>query len=80
MFLIAKRDGCPESLFLNLFFLNVMRVLNLSWGEGTDSQIHNTFTYQREMDSWAWRIDNVRNGKASNFARVALHRLATQTD
>jgi len=49
-------------------------------GEGTDVQIHNTFTYQRKMDSWAWRIDNVRNGEASNFAQVVLHRLATKTD
>ena len=50
------------------------------WGEGTNSQIHNTFTYQREQDSWAWQIDNVRDGEASNFAQVVLHRAATQTD
>ena len=50
------------------------------WGEGTDMQIHNTFTYQREMDNWVWHIDNVRDGESSNFARVMLHRPATQTD
>ena len=46
------------------------------WGEGTEGQIHNTFTYQREQDRWHWKIDNVRNGEANNFARVVLHRPA----
>jgi hypothetical protein len=50
------------------------------WGEGTDMQIHNTFTYQHERDNWAWQIDNVRDGESSNFARVMLHRLATKSD
>jgi hypothetical protein len=44
------------------------------WGDGTDSQIHNTFTYKPEQDAWAWQIDNVRQGKAANFARVELQR------
>ena len=44
------------------------------WGERADSQIHNTFTYQREQDQWAWQIDNVRQGQPSNFARVVLSR------
>jgi len=44
------------------------------WGEGSNQQIHNTFTYQRERDRWSWAIDNVRNGEASNFARVVLDR------
>jgi hypothetical protein len=50
------------------------------WGEGTDVQIHNTFVYRPESDSWAWQIDNVREGKANAFARVSLHRLAEQSD
>lgn len=50
------------------------------WGDGTDMQIHNTFTYQRERDSWAWQIDNVRDGESSNFARVELHRLPTPSE
>jgi hypothetical protein len=49
------------------------------WGEGTDGQIHNTFIYQREQDRWAWEIDNVREGVASNFARVTLQRAAEPT-
>jgi hypothetical protein len=44
------------------------------WGDGADSQIHNTFTYQREQDAWSWRIDNVREGEADNFAQVVLER------
>jgi hypothetical protein len=44
------------------------------WGEDSDRQIHNTFTYRREQDQWHWRIDNVRGGEANNFARVVLHR------
>lgn len=44
------------------------------WGEGTDGQIHNTFIYLAEQDSWAWQIDNVREGVSSNFARVTLQR------
>ncbi len=52
------------------------------WGEGADSQIHNTFTYLRDEDAWAWRIDNVRQGEPSNFAQVVLNRvdLATLAD
>lgn len=46
----------------------------LVWGEGSDSQIHNTFTYHRDKDQWAWKIDNVRQGQASNFALVTLNR------
>ena len=46
------------------------------WGEGEDSQIHNTFAYQREQDKWAWQIDNVRQGQAGNFALVTLTRAA----
>jgi len=46
------------------------------WGEGSDQQIHNTFTYQREQDRWGWKIDNVRNGETNNFARVVLLRPA----
>ncbi len=48
----------------------------LVWGEAADSQIHNTFTYQREQDQWTWQIDNVRQGQPSNFARVVLSRAA----
>ena len=48
------------------------------WGSGSDRQIHNTFTYRREQDRWTWNIDNVRDGEASNFARVELRRLVTK--
>jgi len=44
------------------------------WGEGEDSQIHNTFTHQREQGQWTWQIDNVRQGQPVNFARVVLSR------
>jgi len=44
------------------------------WGEGTDSQIHNTFTYNRVGDRWSWQIDNVNGGLSSNFAQVVLDR------
>jgi len=44
------------------------------WGAGTDSQIYNTFTYQHGQDTWAWRIDNVREGVVDNFAQVLLKR------
>lgn len=50
------------------------------WGEPAESQIHNTFTYDREQNSWAWQIDNVRGGEASNFARVTLHRSGRAAD
>lgn len=50
------------------------------WGEGTDSKIHNTFTYIRDGDRWSWQIDNVRRGVPSNFARVVLHRTAEQNN
>lgn len=50
------------------------------WGEATESQIHNTFIYDREQDSWAWHIDNVRAGEARDFARVTLHRSAGEAN
>lgn len=34
----------------------------------------NTFSYERATDSWAWRMDNVQNGKAVSFGRVRLTR------
>ena len=34
----------------------------------------NTFAYDRGNDAWAWGIDNVQDGKATPFARVALTR------
>lgn len=52
----------------------------LVWGEGADSQIHNTFTYVRDGGHWSWQIDNVRGGVSSNFARVALHPAAEQSN
>jgi hypothetical protein len=44
------------------------------WGGDGGSGINNTFTYRPEDDSWTWQIDNVRDGAASNFARVVLNR------
>ncbi len=32
----------------------------------------NTFSYDKQTDSWAWRMDNVRNGKDVPFGRVKL--------
>ena len=34
----------------------------------------NTFSYDQKADSWAWRMDNVRNGKDVPFGRVKLTR------
>ena len=34
----------------------------------------NTFVYDRGADRWEWRMDNVRNGTATPFARVTLTR------
>lgn len=50
------------------------------WGEGAESQIHNTFTYRADSDSWTWQIDNVREGEARNFARVTLQRADERSD
>ena len=36
--------------------------------------IVNTFSYDNGNDAWAWAIDNVQDGKATPFARVALTR------
>ena len=38
------------------------------------SIIHNTFTYDRDDDAWAWAIDTEREGTRSEFARVVLRR------
>ena len=40
---------------------------------GSD-QIHTTFSYDQDSDSWKWLIDNVENGRAQTFARVTLTR------
>jgi hypothetical protein len=34
----------------------------------------NTFAYHRADDTWEWRMDNIRNGAATPFARVTLRR------
>jgi hypothetical protein len=34
----------------------------------------NTFSYDRTDDAWEWRMDNVRNGVANQFALVSLRR------
>jgi hypothetical protein len=44
------------------------------FGTGESGAIHNTFTYDRETDTWRWLIDNERNGERSVFARVTLTR------
>jgi len=36
--------------------------------------IHNTFVYNRDADTWEWRIDNEQGGELSPFARVTLTR------
>jgi len=41
--------------------------------DGTLS-FNNTFSYDRKEDSWTWRMDNVREGKASPFGFVRLTR------
>jgi len=41
---------------------------------GDGSVIHNTWVYDQNADTWAWSIDNEREGARSNFARVALTR------
>ena len=40
----------------------------------TNHQIsfRNTFSYDQKADSWAWRMDNVRDGKDVPFGRVKL--------
>jgi len=35
---------------------------------------HNTFSYDRATDSWAWLMDNTKNGKPVPFGRVRLTR------
>jgi hypothetical protein len=35
---------------------------------------NNTFSYDKDTDSWAWQMDNVENGKAVPFGRVRLTR------
>ena len=36
--------------------------------------IHNTFVYDRAVDTWKWLIDNESNGKSERFADVRLSR------
>ena len=43
------------------------------FGEG-ESQIHNTFVYRRDDDSWEWTIVNVRGDERREFAHVTLQR------
>lgn len=43
------------------------------FGEG-ESQIHNTFVYHRDSDSWEWTIVNVRGEERREFAHVTLQR------
>ena len=35
---------------------------------------NNTFSYDKASDSWAWRMDNVKDGKPIPFGRVRLTR------
>jgi hypothetical protein len=35
---------------------------------------NNTFSYDKDTNSWAWHMDNVQNGKPVPFARVRLTR------
>jgi hypothetical protein len=43
------------------------------FGDAGD-RIHNTFTYDRAAEAWAWAIDNESNGVRTPFARVTLTR------
>ncbi len=45
------------------------------WKSADGSGIHNTFKYDRAIETWTWAIDNVdKSGKASPFARLTLKR------
>ncbi len=47
----------------------------IAWVFGASGgQIHNTFSYSRNNDTWRWAIDNVEAGKLTPFARVTLTR------
>lgn len=39
-----------------------------------ESQIHNTFVYHRDSDSWEWTILNVRGDEQREFAHLSLQR------
>lgn len=38
------------------------------------SLFHTTFAYNKESDSWEWRMDGEENGTLRPFARVKLTR------
>ena len=38
----------------------------------------NTFSYDEANDTWSWRMDNVKNGKAVPFGRVTLTRQSSR--
>ena len=45
------------------------------WTSADGSGIRNTFAYDRQNDTWSWRIDNVStSGDALPFARLTLTR------
>ncbi|MEO1616724.1 MAG: hypothetical protein AAFV88_12780 [Planctomycetota bacterium] len=49
------------------------------WKFADGSGIHNTFSYDRENDSWSWSIDNVDEAQGhSKFARLVLKRRDNQ--
>ena len=35
---------------------------------------NNTFSYDKDQDSWMWQMDNIQDGKPSPFGRVRLTR------
>jgi ketosteroid isomerase-like protein len=39
-----------------------------------ESQIHNTFVYHRDADTWEWTIENVSGDERREFAHVTLRR------
>jgi hypothetical protein len=42
---------------------------------GSDGSVfHNTFVYNRQSDTWEWRMDGEENGTLQPFARVRLTR------
>jgi hypothetical protein len=45
------------------------------WRERNGSvSLNNTFSHDKDDDSWAWRMDYVQNGKPGPVARVRLTR------
>jgi len=44
------------------------------FGDPSGGVIYNTFSYDRDSDTWSWAIDVEKDGQRSEFARVSLRR------